>query len=190
MRRIHKGQIIEFVDIFTCLEFLRNITFLNLCLLSSSSKICVRFISSRPELRPTRPPIQRIPGAFIPGVKRPGREADHSPSTSAEVKYLLLAEWRSSIGLRSLSESARFESKGRHFSFQLSFSWFTSVPLGKSRTVSWSGNTRFLPDPFQCIIPEPSYLLMLHNIVVCRTVSMQRAWDARINHTRFWATAR
>jgi hypothetical protein len=37
-------------------------------------------------LRPTQPPIQCVSGALYPGVKRPGREADHSPPTSAEVK--------------------------------------------------------------------------------------------------------
>jgi hypothetical protein len=26
---------------------------------------------------PTQPPIQRVPGAVSPGVKRPGHEADH-----------------------------------------------------------------------------------------------------------------
>jgi hypothetical protein len=35
------------------------------------------FMSSRPALGSTQPPIQRIPG-----VKRAGREADHSPLTS------------------------------------------------------------------------------------------------------------
>jgi hypothetical protein len=40
--------------------------------------------SSRPALRATQPPIQWVPGALSPGVKRPGREADHSPPTSAE----------------------------------------------------------------------------------------------------------
>jgi hypothetical protein len=34
----------------------------------------------------TQPPIQWVPGALSPGVKRPGREADHSPPTSAGVK--------------------------------------------------------------------------------------------------------
>jgi hypothetical protein len=42
-------------------------------------------ISSRPALGPTQPPIQWVTG-FFPGVKRPGREDDHSPPTSAEVK--------------------------------------------------------------------------------------------------------
>jgi hypothetical protein len=43
-------------------------------------------ISSRPALGFTQPPIQLEPGALSPGVKRTGREADHSPPTSAEAK--------------------------------------------------------------------------------------------------------
>jgi hypothetical protein len=39
------------------------------------------FTACRPALGPTQPPIQ-----WVPGVKRPGREADHSPPSSAEVK--------------------------------------------------------------------------------------------------------
>jgi hypothetical protein len=35
---------------------------------------------------PTQPPIQWVPGALCLQVKRPGREADHSPPSSAEVK--------------------------------------------------------------------------------------------------------
>jgi hypothetical protein len=38
---------------------------------------------SRPALGSTQPPIQ-----WVPGVKRPGREADHSPPTGAEVKKM------------------------------------------------------------------------------------------------------
>jgi hypothetical protein len=34
-------------------------------------------MSFRPALGPTQPPNQRVPGALSPGVKRPGREADH-----------------------------------------------------------------------------------------------------------------
>jgi hypothetical protein len=41
---------------------------------------------SRLVLGPTQPPIQWVPQAFSPGVKRTGHEADHSPPTSAEVK--------------------------------------------------------------------------------------------------------
>jgi hypothetical protein len=41
--------------------------------------------TSRPALVSTQPPIQLVPGAISLGVKRPGREADHSPPSSAEV---------------------------------------------------------------------------------------------------------
>jgi hypothetical protein len=44
--------------------------------------------SSRPAVRPTQPPIQWVPGALSPGVKRQGREADHSPPVSAEVNKI------------------------------------------------------------------------------------------------------
>jgi hypothetical protein len=37
-------------------------------------------------LRPTQPSIQWVPGALSLGVKKPGREADRSPTSSAEVK--------------------------------------------------------------------------------------------------------
>jgi hypothetical protein len=41
---------------------------------------------SRPALGPTQPPVQWVPGVLSPGVKaRLGRDADHSPPSSAEV---------------------------------------------------------------------------------------------------------
>jgi hypothetical protein len=40
----------------------------------------------RTALRSTQPPIQWLPGDLSRGVKRPGREADHSPPSSAMVK--------------------------------------------------------------------------------------------------------
>jgi hypothetical protein len=43
------------------------------------------FFSSPPALGPTQPPSQWAPGALSLGVKRPGREADHSSPSSAEV---------------------------------------------------------------------------------------------------------
>jgi hypothetical protein len=44
-----------------------------------------RFFPSQ-RLGPMQPPIQWILGAFSPGVKRQGREADHSSLFSAEPK--------------------------------------------------------------------------------------------------------
>jgi hypothetical protein len=35
-----------------------------------------------------QPSIQWVPGALSSGIKRQGREADHSPPTSAEVKKM------------------------------------------------------------------------------------------------------
>jgi hypothetical protein len=42
--------------------------------------------ASRTALGPTQPPIQWVPGGLSLGVKRPGREDDHSHPSSAEVK--------------------------------------------------------------------------------------------------------
>jgi hypothetical protein len=42
--------------------------------------------ASRQSLRPTQPPVRWITAALSTEVKRPGREADHSPPFSAEVK--------------------------------------------------------------------------------------------------------
>jgi hypothetical protein len=47
-----------------------------------SSTLC-----AQPALGPTQRPIQWVPGAPSSGGEvRPGRDADHSPSSSAEVK--------------------------------------------------------------------------------------------------------
>jgi hypothetical protein len=49
-------------------------------------KIFLFSTTPRPALRPTQPLIQWVPGALSPEVKRPGRKADHSPPSNAEVK--------------------------------------------------------------------------------------------------------
>jgi hypothetical protein len=49
-------------------------------------KIFLLSTSSTPVPGPTQPPIQWVTGALAPGVKQPGREADHSPPTSAKVQ--------------------------------------------------------------------------------------------------------
>jgi len=40
----------------------------------------------RTVLGPTQPPIQRVPGVLSLGIKRQGRESDHSPPYNAEDK--------------------------------------------------------------------------------------------------------
>jgi hypothetical protein len=41
---------------------------------------------SRPALGPTQPPTKWVLGVLSLGIKRPEREANHSPPSSAEVK--------------------------------------------------------------------------------------------------------
>jgi hypothetical protein len=55
---------------------------------SSPGRSRIFSTSSRPALVSTQPPIQWVPGALSPGVKRPGCDAGHSPPTSAEVKKI------------------------------------------------------------------------------------------------------
>jgi hypothetical protein len=43
------------------------------------------FMASTPALRPTQPPLQGVPGAVSPDIKRPGREADLLSPSSFEV---------------------------------------------------------------------------------------------------------
>jgi hypothetical protein len=49
-------------------------------------KIYLLSTMSRSVLGLVQPPIQLVPRVIFPWVKRPGREADQSPLTSAEVK--------------------------------------------------------------------------------------------------------
>jgi hypothetical protein len=53
-----------------------------------SKKFFFTSIALRPALVPTQTHILWVPGALSPGVKRPGREVDHSPPTSAKVKKM------------------------------------------------------------------------------------------------------
>jgi len=57
---------------------------------------------SRTALGTTKPPIQCVPGALSLGVKQPGREADYSPLSSAEVKEWLELYLHSPIRLHGV----------------------------------------------------------------------------------------
>jgi hypothetical protein len=56
------------------------------CMGPLRSRIFYSTTSSRPPLGPTQSPFWWVPGGLSSGVKLLGREADHSPRTSAEVK--------------------------------------------------------------------------------------------------------
>jgi hypothetical protein len=53
--------------------------------LQQGQEICLFAIAARPAVVLTQPPVQWLPWALPTGVKRQGREGDHSPPTSAEV---------------------------------------------------------------------------------------------------------
>jgi hypothetical protein len=55
-------------------------------LIPGRGKIFLFSIAAVPSLRPTQPRIQWVQGTVFPAVKWQGREADHSPPFSAEVK--------------------------------------------------------------------------------------------------------
>jgi hypothetical protein len=51
-----------------------------------NAKIFLFSIVSRPALRATQPPIQRIQRVLSPVVKQPGHEADHLPSSNVKIE--------------------------------------------------------------------------------------------------------
>jgi hypothetical protein len=64
--------------------------------------LCDFSMLSRTDLGPTQPPIQCVEGALSMGVKRPERETDHSPPSSAEVKECVELYLHSPIRLHGL----------------------------------------------------------------------------------------
>jgi hypothetical protein len=54
--------------------------------MKSTEETFLCFTAPKPALRPTQAPSQWVPGSQSPGIMLPGRESDHSPPSSAEVK--------------------------------------------------------------------------------------------------------
>jgi len=46
---------------------------------------------SRPILAPTQPPFQLVPRAYSPQVRRPERQADHPPPSTAQVEKIWIS---------------------------------------------------------------------------------------------------
>jgi hypothetical protein len=76
--------------------------------------------ASRKFLEPTQPPIQWVPEVLSLGVKRPGRKANHSPSSSGEVKEL--AELYFTLAIRLHGVVLSYKKKHRdNFTFTVTF---------------------------------------------------------------------
>jgi len=73
-------------------KFIENIILISLLSYRPSENLSVTSVLTHyttlflQYLRPTQPLIHWIPGDLTPGLKRPDREADRSPPSSAEVK--------------------------------------------------------------------------------------------------------
>jgi hypothetical protein len=74
--------------------------------------------ASRTALGPTKPSVQLVPGVPSLGVKGSGREANHSPSSSAEVKECVGLYLHSPIRLHGLVFSLN-KSRGTTLSLPL-----------------------------------------------------------------------
>jgi hypothetical protein len=82
--------------------------------------------ASRTVLRPTQPPSQWVPRALSLGVKRPGRETDNSPPSSAEVNNAWSYTSNSPICLHGVYSVKRRHRDNFTFAFTLLFS---QIPL-------------------------------------------------------------
>jgi hypothetical protein len=106
---------------------------------------------SRTALGPIQPRIQWVPGTFSLGVKRPGREADHSPSSRAEVK-----EWVQ-LYLHSPNKPSWCGAQVNHRdSFTFTFTYTLSVDLKIDFPAPWY---------WSCVwktFAWPSWVIRLH----------------------------
>jgi hypothetical protein len=92
-------------------------------------------VSFKPAPVFTQPPTQWVPGTLFPRVKRPGREADHSPPSSAEVKKIHSSIRLHGVALNYLSRGTTIPllyclcdyTQGCWVQHVKTVSWFSSV---------------------------------------------------------------
>jgi hypothetical protein len=106
-----------------------------------------RSTASRTALGPTQPPIQWVAGALSLGVKRLGREADHSPPSSAEVK-----EWVE-LYLNSSNTPSWRGAELKHkdnFTFYTKDSFVAQLPMARQKEIAWPHihNVVFISNPY------------------------------------------
>jgi hypothetical protein len=95
------------------------------------------------DLGPIQPPIQWVPRALSLGVKRAGREADHLPPSSAEVKECVELYLHSPIRLYGVVLS--YKKKGTETTLPYFYVVFplSPAPLLTIHTVWWKLSLRW-----------------------------------------------
>jgi hypothetical protein len=81
---------------------------------------------------PTQSPIQRVPGALSPGVKRPERETGHSPISNAQVKCCMVLYLYSSNTPSWRGAQLKHRDLGSHNGFCNSFTFIVGHDLCSS----------------------------------------------------------
>jgi hypothetical protein len=134
--------------------------------------ICLFTTKSRTALGPTQPPIQWAPGALSVGVKRPGREADHSSPSSAEVK-----EWME-LYLHSPTPSLRFVQFKKKLRDNFTFTFTLSLSLSYLPGYSPFLRKSYYSDLIRRYVTSTN---RFHNGSIPRMLAVQRSWQERIN---------
>jgi hypothetical protein len=132
-----------------------------------------------PALGATQPPIQWVPGALSLGVKWPGREADHSPLSSAELKnggaippppYVFMALCFSAVLIK----------------YRDNFIYTDRTKKGKRSF--WIVMKRTKNVVFWTIITFPSLLYLIHKITMSRSQTQLRRYHASLcDQTEFYS---
>jgi hypothetical protein len=89
----------------------------------------------------TQPPSQRVSEALSPRIKRPGREADHSPPSSAEVKNAW--SYASTHPTNVFMAQCLVKNRG-NFNVHKEIYFLTHCSMIKSATIHFVCNNRFL----------------------------------------------
>jgi len=90
----------SYSSLYVCISFvLKSLLYILLLSLFPHVSFCVKIYLT--ELG-SQPPIQWVPGALSLGVERQGREADHSPPSSAEIKEFVELYLHSPIRLHGV----------------------------------------------------------------------------------------
>jgi hypothetical protein len=82
--------------------------------------------ASRTALGPTHPPVQWVPGTLSLAVKRPGREADHSPPSSTEVECVNLYLYSPNTPSRRGTQPKKY-GQFYHYTWEANSRWANQV---------------------------------------------------------------